>query len=427
MPRQRREFKIYNENIDRTFTQHQTKIQQLDDSITLQATSITTVSGRVDTLDGNVSTLSGDVSTLGGNVSTLSGNVNTLSGDVSDLSDDLSDLDTQVQTNEARMIIESNGILSTVTSAIGADTVISTVNQTAGSYVIDANKIDLRGVVTFSDLSTNGNTTITGNNITTGIIKDTNNNTSFNLNTGALTIGSGSINLGNNFSVTSSGVCTIKSGSISLGYNSTGNFYKFTVDNNGVLTTRYSDGDTAWKLDGSELQIYSDRTGSEVGAFTYSRWRPTNSSTYYECVDMRYMSGSAFVVNSLRSNGNYYPMLSIEDAKTVAWNDMECWGDFLVSSMVVNSGTVYQGAGSIGYEMNGSDDIQMSIKEGLSNSKISITANDGNVHVYASKNDSIVQLHAGGGRVLHLGANGLHYYNGSTWSTLKLSNGQDSN
>ena len=69
----------------------------------------------------------------------------------------------------------------------------------------------------------------------------------------------------------------------------------------------------------------------------------------------------------------------------------------------------------------------MSIKEGLSNSKITITANDGNVHVYASKNNSIVQLHAGGGRVLHLGANGLQYYNGSTWSTLKLSNGQDSN
>lgn len=427
MPRQRREFKIYNENIDRTFTQHQTKIQQLDDSITLQATSITTVSGRVDTLDGNVSTLSGDVSTLDGNVSTLSGNVNTLSGDVSDLSDDLSDLDTQVQTNEARMIIESNGILSTVTSAIGADTVISTVNQTAGQYIIDSNKIDLRGVVTFSDLSTNGNTTITGNNITTGIIKDTNNNTSFNLNTGALTIGSGSINLGNNFSVTSSGTCTIKSGSISLGYNSTGNFYKFTVDNNGVLTTRYSDGDTAWKLDGSELQIHSDGTGSKVGALTYSRWRPTNSSTYYDCVDIRYVSGSAFVVNSLRSNGNFYPMLSIEDAKTVAWNDMECWGDFLVSSMIVNGDAVWQGAGSIGYEANGSSDIQMSIKEGLSNSKITITANDGNVHVYASKNNSIVQLHAGGGRVLHLGANGLQYYNGSTWSTLKLSNGQDSN
>lgn len=420
MPRQRREFKIYNENIDRTFTQHQTKIEQLDDSITLQATSITTVSGRVDTLDGNVSTLDGNVSTLSGNVSTLQGNYNTLSGD-------LSDLDTQVQTNEARMIIESNGILSTVSSAIGADTVISTVNQTAGQYIIDSNKIDLRGVVTFSDLSTNGNTTITGNNITTGVIKDTNSNTTFDLSTGALTIGSGSIDLGNNFSVTSSGVCTIKSGSISLGYNSTGNFYKFTVDNNGVLTTRYSDGDTAWKLDGSELQIYSDRTGSEVGAFTYSRWRPTNSSTYYECVDMRYMSGSAFVVNSLRSNGNYYPMLSIEDAKTVAWNDMECWGDFLVSSMIVNGDAVWQGAGSIGYEANGSSDIQMSIKEGLSNSKISITAKDGNVHVYASKNDSIVQLHAGGGRVLHLGANGLQYYNGSTWSTLKLSNGQDSN
>lgn len=202
MPRQRREFKIYNENIDRTFTQHQTRIEQLDDSITLQATSITTVSGRVDTLDGNVSTLDGNVSTLSGNVSTLQGNYNTLSGD-------LSDLDTQVQTNEARMIIESNGILSTVSSAIGADTVISTVNQTAGQYIIDSSKIDLRGWVTFSDLVTDGYTTISGTNITTGTIKDANNNTTFNLNTGALDITKGSILLGSQnsyyFEVSSSG------------------------------------------------------------------------------------------------------------------------------------------------------------------------------------------------------------------------------
>ena len=235
MPRQRREFKIYNENIDRTFTQHQTKIQQLDDSITLQATSITTVSGRVDTLDGNVSTLSGNVSTLSGNVSTLSGNVNTLSGDVSDLSDDLSDLDTQVQTNEARMIIESNGILSTVTSAIGADTVISTVNQTAGQYIIDSNKIDLRGVVTFSDLSTNGNTTITGNNITTGIIKDTNNNVNINLSTGAVTIKSGSITLGSTsgsyFNVTSSGAMTAYNATIKGTLTSQNGNYNTTVSN----------------------------------------------------------------------------------------------------------------------------------------------------------------------------------------------------
>lgn len=209
MPKQRREYKLYNEEIERTFTQHQTMIEQLDDSITLQATSIFTVSGRVDTLDGNVSTLDGNVSTLSGNVSSLSGDVNTLSGDVNTLSGDLSTLDTQVQTNEARMIIESNGILSTVTSAIGADTVISTVNQTAGSYVIDANKVDLRGVVSFSDLSTNGNTTIIGDNITTGVIKDSNSNTTFNLSTGALDITNGSILLGSTsgyyFQVTSAG------------------------------------------------------------------------------------------------------------------------------------------------------------------------------------------------------------------------------
>ena len=39
MPKQRREWKLYNEDIERTFTQHQTQITQLDSSITLQAST----------------------------------------------------------------------------------------------------------------------------------------------------------------------------------------------------------------------------------------------------------------------------------------------------------------------------------------------------------------------------------------------------
>ena len=48
MPKQRREYKLYNEEIERTFTQHQTEITQLDDSITLQASTITSLDGKVE-------------------------------------------------------------------------------------------------------------------------------------------------------------------------------------------------------------------------------------------------------------------------------------------------------------------------------------------------------------------------------------------
>ena len=306
MPRQRREFKIYNENIDRTFTQHQTKIQQLDDSITLQATSITTVSGRVDTMDGNVSTLRG-------NVSTLQGNYNTLSGD-------LSDLDTQVQTNEARMIIESNGILSTVTSAIGADTVISTVNQTAGQYIIDSSKIDLRGLVTFSDLVTDGNTTISGTNITTGVIKDANSNTTFNLNTGALTIGSGSINLGNNFIVNSSGQVTIKSGSITLGSTS-GNYFQAASDGKMTAYNATIRGTLTAESTTKKVEIKD--------GFAYFYGISGNTSTYVGKVgysDVRLINASGGTISTHAGTfldigiSSYYGGIAVQESSTTAAN-----------------------------------------------------------------------------------------------------------
>lgn len=111
MPIQRREWRLYNEDVANTFTQHQTQITQLSDSITLQATKIQTI------------------------------------GD-------------QVETNESRMLITANGMISTVTAAVGADTIISTINQTAGSYTIDASKINLNGFVTFTNLAAYGDHTI---------------------------------------------------------------------------------------------------------------------------------------------------------------------------------------------------------------------------------------------------------------------------
>ena len=51
--------------------------------------------------------------------------------------------------------------------------VISMINQSPESIQISASKVAITGFVTFSNLSTSGETTINGNNITTGIIKST--------------------------------------------------------------------------------------------------------------------------------------------------------------------------------------------------------------------------------------------------------------
>lgn len=111
MPKQRREWKLYNEDIQRTFTQHQTQITQLDSSITLQASTITNLSGKVEEY-------------------------------------------------YSELTVADTGIRTEVAKKVGADTIISTINQSAESVTIDASKINLNGFVTFTNLAAYGDHTI---------------------------------------------------------------------------------------------------------------------------------------------------------------------------------------------------------------------------------------------------------------------------
>ena len=79
--------------------------------------------------------------------------------------------------------------------AVNGGNIISKINVSSESIVIAASKVDLTGYVTFTNLSTSGQTTINGANITTGLIQDAANKNSWNLNTGAFTITQGSINI----------------------------------------------------------------------------------------------------------------------------------------------------------------------------------------------------------------------------------------
>ena len=79
--------------------------------------------------------------------------------------------------------------------SVNGGNIISKINVSSEGITIAANKVDLQGYVTFSNLSTSGQTTINGANITTGLIKDASNKNSWDLNTGAFTITNGSINI----------------------------------------------------------------------------------------------------------------------------------------------------------------------------------------------------------------------------------------
>jgi len=59
---------------------------------------------------------------------------------------------------------------SEMSQKVGDNEIISKINQTAESIQIQASKVDLAGYVTFTNLSTSGQTTIDGGNITTGTI-----------------------------------------------------------------------------------------------------------------------------------------------------------------------------------------------------------------------------------------------------------------
>ena len=98
---------------------------------------------------------------------------------------------------------------------VGNNEIISKINVSTEGIVIQASKVDLSGYVTFTNLSTSGQTTIDGGNITTGTIdasvvtvsnidadnitagtiQDAAGKNSWNLNTGAFTITQGSINI----------------------------------------------------------------------------------------------------------------------------------------------------------------------------------------------------------------------------------------
>lgn len=66
--------------------------------------------------------------------------------------------------------VSADNITSTVSQKVGKTEISSTINQTAQGVKISAEKLDLSGLVTISNLQTAGKTTINGSNITTGTI-----------------------------------------------------------------------------------------------------------------------------------------------------------------------------------------------------------------------------------------------------------------
>ena len=219
------------------------------------------------------------------------------------------------------------------------------------------------------------------------------------------------------------GAMTMKNGSINLGYSSTGDYYRFSLDNNGVLTTRYAGGLDAWKIDGNELRLYSSSTSDEVGEFSYRSWRPTGYTRNIECFDVRFAPEAAFIV-SAGLGSSQSTVFSVEGNRTSTWADAYNYGSIHMETIVVDGGSIYQGDGFLGYEVE-SNNTKLVVRDNISDARIEMLSSDGDIHAYVNgSNEAQFQIHAPGGRGLYLGKNGLLYNNGDgTWHYLKMNNG----
>lgn len=132
----------------------------------------------------------------------------------------------------------------TGTNANKASLSMTYTKEDGSTIRLSSQTITFSGLVTFTDLSTSGSTTINGSNITTGTIKDANSNTVFNLTDGTLTMKKGSINLGNGtFTVTDAGKLTASDIYINAPLESTGSrVYAYDI---GGTRLNMGDGSTS--------------------------------------------------------------------------------------------------------------------------------------------------------------------------------------
>ena len=138
---------------------------------------------RIEDAEGNISNLSATsqllssrISSLDGTVSNIQQTANTLTTRIQTAEGDISSL-TQTTSSLSTKISDAEGNLSSLTQTVNGMTLSvsnsgtsSTIKLMQNGVAISSQNIVMSGIVTFSDLSTAGSTTINGSNVTTGTI-----------------------------------------------------------------------------------------------------------------------------------------------------------------------------------------------------------------------------------------------------------------
>lgn len=132
--------------------------------------------GNINSLNITANSLSSQISDINGNVSSLTQTSQTLISRIQTAEGDISSL-TQTANSLNSKISDAEGNISSLTQTVNGMTLSvsnsgtsSTIKLMQNGVAISSQNIVMSGVVTFSDLSTAGSTTINGSNITTGIV-----------------------------------------------------------------------------------------------------------------------------------------------------------------------------------------------------------------------------------------------------------------
>lgn len=151
-------------------------ISSLTQTVNGLGSKISSAEGNISTLQQTANSLSTKVSNAEGNISTLQQTANSLSTKVSNTEGNISSLQ-QTASSLSTKVSNVEGSVSTLTQTVNGfslsvsnGTSSSTIQLMSGSTVISSKSISFSGMVTFSDLSAKGSTTINGGNITTGEI-----------------------------------------------------------------------------------------------------------------------------------------------------------------------------------------------------------------------------------------------------------------
>ena len=149
-------------SLQQTATSLTTRLEDAEGNISTLLVDSESLSAKLTDVEGNITTLFATADSLTTRVSTSEGNISTLQQTATSLSSKVSTLEGEYtsisQTVNGLTLTASNGTSSSMLKLMSNGVQISSAN------------ISFSGVVTFSDLSTNGGTVINGGNISTGTL-----------------------------------------------------------------------------------------------------------------------------------------------------------------------------------------------------------------------------------------------------------------